>query len=459
MAHLKIGDKIQTIEGELITVDDELGEGAEGVVYKVTWRKKAYALKWYWKKPKTEKRKTLYVKKYENFKRNIEKGAPAPTFLWPLALTKIDNYGCVGYIMALRPPEYGELGQFNINRFKFNSPRSVLNAMLNITLSFRLLHKGGFSYQDLNDGNFFFNHKNGDLKICDNDNITANGESLGIKGKTKYMAPEIMAGNYKPDVHSDRFSLAVILFLLMCKAHPLFGKRNNPDINDTECDKQLYMDNPIFIFDEHDKTNRPDDSISKNPNILWPYYPQCLRDLFLKAFDKSVMNKNGTNRQNRVIEKDWVKGIVQALNNLISCPYCSKDVFIDLEKESTRCPECGKKIHRPPVLRLPNYSIPLEYNKKHPRIITQFEFEDLDPRFENIRKEFARVAHPVGHEEIDALVNESERVWTKTNLKGKTGIVQITKPDAPSGAIIKRKGKLDCYKINFGYFKDDCPIE
>lgn len=468
MAHLHEGDKIPTVDGDILIVESELGEGGEGAVYRVNWRGRACALKWYFRKPKTEDMQRLYQKKYTNFERNIQKGSPAPTFLWPLALTKRDTHGCFGYVMDLRPSGYEELGQFNLNRVKFESPRSVLNAMLKLSLSFKLLHKKGYSYQDLNDGNFFFNPQNGDLKICDNDNITANGESLGIMGKMGYMAPEIMAGTTQPDAHSDKFSLAVILFMLMCKSHPLFGKRNNPNIIGAECENQLYRDNPIFIFDEKDKSNRPDDKICKNPNILWPYYPQCLRDLFLKAFDKSVMNKDGSNRQKRLIEKDWVKGIIQAKHNLISCPHCGgKDVFIDLETNSTKCSECGKEIKRPPVLRLPNYKIPLEYNKKYPRIITEFEFEDLDPTFDNIKTEFARVAHPVDnsksppipHPEMDALVNESKKIWTKYDMNNNPGVVKITTATAPSGAIISRNGKVDCSKINFGYFKDDCPIE
>ena len=30
---------------------------------------------------------------------------------------------------------------------------------------------GGYSYQDLNDGNFFINPQSGDVLICDNDNV------------------------------------------------------------------------------------------------------------------------------------------------------------------------------------------------------------------------------------------------------------------------------------------------
>lgn len=458
MAHLNIGDKIPTITGDLITVDEELGEGGEGVVYKVTWRGKPYALKWYFKKPKpTNKLGELYNKKYENFKQNIDRGAPAPTFLWPLALTKRDKYGCFGYVMELRPQEYKELGQFLLNRVRFNSPRSTLNAMLNITLSFKLLHNNGYSYQDLNDGNFFFNPKDGSLKICDNDNVIANGMNLGILGKMGYMAPEIMAENYNPDSHSDRFSLAIILFMLMCKSHPLFGKRNDPSKIGSEMDKELYCDNPVFIFDPNDKSNRPDDRINLNPNILWPYYPECLRSLFVRAFDKSVMKNDGSGRQNRVIEKEWIKGIFKARHSLVTCPNCGKDVFIDLSSSSkgTKCEECSKMITRPPVVRTGEYDIPLEYNKVFHRTISEFEITGDDPTFDNIAKSFAIVAKPAENPNFTGLVNMSQKIWTKTSKDGKVANVKITNKDSVGAAIIEKGMKL-----NFGYFgSKDCLVD
>ena len=59
----------------------------------------------------------------------------------------------------------------------------------------------------------FINPSNGDVMICDNDNVMANNERSGILGKARYMAPEIVAGGI-PDKYSDRFSLSVILFML-----------------------------------------------------------------------------------------------------------------------------------------------------------------------------------------------------------------------------------------------------
>ena len=61
------------------------------------------------------------------------------------------------------------------------------------------------SYQDLNDGNFFIDVSNGDILICDNDNVTPDGmkNAGNIGGKPGYMAPEIVCGKSHPNSLTD----------------------------------------------------------------------------------------------------------------------------------------------------------------------------------------------------------------------------------------------------------------
>ena len=44
-------------------------------------------------------------------------------------------------------------------------------------------------------------------------------------GKCRYMAPEVVRHEAKPSIHTDRFSLAVVLYKMLFVEHPLEGKR------------------------------------------------------------------------------------------------------------------------------------------------------------------------------------------------------------------------------------------
>ncbi|MCQ2388063.1 MAG: serine/threonine-protein kinase [Clostridia bacterium] len=120
--------------------------------------------------------------------------------------------GKIGYLMDLRPKNFVSFVSYLTGKHPFKNRATMLKWCIKLCTAFKKLHEMGYSYQDLNDGSFFMDPDTGDLLICDNDNVTADKKNLGILGKMRYMAPEIVRGEQMPDVHSDRFSLAVTMF-------------------------------------------------------------------------------------------------------------------------------------------------------------------------------------------------------------------------------------------------------
>ena len=84
--------------------------------------------------------------------------------------------------------------------------------------SFLKLHAKGLCYQDINFGNIFLDPVLGDICICDNDNVDINGERGGVFGTKKFMAPEIVRCEKRPDANTDLYSLAVVLFEMLGQA-------------------------------------------------------------------------------------------------------------------------------------------------------------------------------------------------------------------------------------------------
>lgn len=275
MKEFQKGQRIRVASGGELEVIQKLGEGGQGIVYKVNYNGKQLALKWYF----GNRLGSNKDKFYRNIQNNIKKGAPTSAFLWPLEITEYyeDSFG---YLMELRPSDFKDFSLFLLAKVKFSNIEAIINTALGITNGFRKLHNRGYSYQDLNDGNFFVNPQTGDVLICDNDNVAPYGENLGIAGKCRYMAPEVVMGKKRPDNHTDRFSLAVVLYMLFFLNHPLEGKRTMCPCLTEELERKYYGSDPIFVWDPTNDCNRPVRGVHSNEIKLWPLYPEFVRKTF-----------------------------------------------------------------------------------------------------------------------------------------------------------------------------------
>lgn len=354
MGSLKVGDIVKMKFGGEAKVLAEFGSGGQGTVYKVSHNGKEYALKWYHKGVFKGNEQEFY----KNLESNIQKGAPTQAFLWPLGITEVHG-GMFGYIMDVRPVGYYELTEFFVRTRKqkqvhFKSFEAQAEAAINIIDGFRELHNSGYSYQDINNGNFFINPENGKVLICDNDNVSPYGTNLGILGKQRYMAPEVVTGKNDPDKQSDRFSLAVILFRLLFINHPLEGKRSTPPCMTKELERRYYGEEPVFVYDPIDNRNRPVPGTDKNLRTFWPIYPSYIRELFEKAFSHDVMMKKAP----RIIEKEWLDAFFRLKASIVRCPHCKQETFVEKKGENT-CIECKKKFRIPNAIEFNTVTLPM----------------------------------------------------------------------------------------------------
>jgi len=330
---LKPGTKFTSMFNADIEIVNLLGSGGQGFVYKILYNGAPKALKIY--KPSALKDPQAF---YTNVKENIQRGSPSPSFLWPTDLLKW-NGKTFGYIMDLRPAEYEELSLFMAGAVHFASFKVAVSAALQIIAAFRILHNQGYSYQDLNDGNFFINPKTGDVLICDNDNVAQNGKSTGILGKPRYMAPEIVRGETMPNTQTDRFSLSVILFIMLTMTHPLEGKRYLVSCLTPEIEEQIYGIEPIFLLDPDDKRNAPVAGIHNNIGMVWPALPQYMRDAFTREFSRDVLMNPGR----RSSEANWQTLLIRFRSEIIPCTMCGNEVF-RYNEAAPVCDDCKRSL-------------------------------------------------------------------------------------------------------------------
>lgn len=419
MAVLEKGQRIKTTSGKELEVIEKLGEGGQGIVYKVNYDGRELALKWYFAHKLHNKEDF-----YDNIQENIKSGAPAKNFLWPIEITEITG-GSFGYLMELRPKEYQDFSKFLLAKVRFASVDALINAGLSIVHGFRKLHNSGLSYQDLNDGNFFVNPQTGDVLICDNDNVAPYGASMGIAGKCRYMAPEVVVGKKKPDVHTDRFSLAVILYMLLFLNHPLEGARTlKAPCMTEEKEKEFFGVNPVFTWDAMNDTNRPVKGVHTNEIRLWPIFPKFIKDIFMKSFSQDMMT--GKDIQHRVTEKEWQEAFVTLRGTLIKCSSCNELTFIDNEKNQCDCVNCDVTTPKYSTLKVKRYQVVLAPEQNLYACHTISDSDEFMVKTATVivnKKDPTKVG----------LRNEGDTIWTailpdgSTKTRAKGDVVPISK--------------------------------
>ena len=349
MAQFEPGKVLKTNFGAQIKIIKNIGEGGQGYVYLVEYGGKKKALKWY--KPSSLRNPDAF---YDNLKRNADKGSPDKAFLWPEAVTERTE-GSFGYLMDLRPEGYYELSKIlGSKKYNLGSFKAATEVCIRVVSAFRILHNNGYSYQDLNDGNFFINPTNGDVLICDNDNVAPDGTTTGILGKAGYMAPEIVVGKGKvlPNKQSDRYSLAAILFLILFTNNPLEGKRwVDATVLTDKIQDRLYGSDPLFIFDPNNSSNRPDRKLQGWVIDIWNCMPKYLKDEFVRAFSQEALKD--PNR--RLRELDWVKVLTRFRSDIVRCS-CGNEVFVQ-NATTTKCDKCGKPVVINHSIKLPQYTM------------------------------------------------------------------------------------------------------
>ena len=422
---LKIGTTLASESSQRYKVVSLLGAGGQGEVYDVECNGKHYALKWYFKHMATDAQKAI-------LNNLVEKGAPDSSFLWPQDLIYKAPGESFGYIMPLRPQNYKSI----VDMMKRRAEPSfyvLCRAAYNLTSGYQKLHAMGYSYRDISFGNLFFDQDNGEVLICDNDNVAANGiDNSSVYGTPRFMAPEIVVGKAKPSRNTDLFSLAVLLFYMFMVGHSLEGRlESNIRCMDIHAMNRLYGTNPVFVFDPVNKTNRPVKGYQDNVLIYWDLYPQSFKNLFIQSFTEGLHAPN-----KRVTEKKWLEVLANLMSGIVQCPNCGAEVFFDEAKVNSgishTCWNCMNTVKMPVSLVIEKSRVLL---LNHTKIYSHHISGNYD-----MGTVVGTVVQNPNNPSLWGIRNDSQENWTYIKADG----MQIPVPKGRSAAIAKG------VKINFG---------
>ena len=344
---LTLGQQVTAeVLGSMLTVQQRLGEGGQGTVYLVESPHGAQALKWYNTIQAT-------VEQREAIRTLVQAGPPrgpaGRRFIWPLDLVTAPDTTQFGYLMPLIDTQrFATLNEVQARLRPAPSYPTLCEISAQSANSYRALHLRGYCYRDIAAGNLMFDPHTGEVLICDNDNVGINRQALcQVLGTMEYMAPEVVLGQADPSTETDLHSLAVLLFNLWIRHHPLHGELEyNIRSWDLVAKRHVYGERTVFIFDAQDRSNQlPNDPDYASACRLWQTCPQGLRDLFTRAFTLGLREP-----AQRVTEGEWQRLFWQLKDGAIACPACGAENLWEPGVSAFACWHCATPIPLPPKL-------------------------------------------------------------------------------------------------------------
>lgn len=393
---LGIGQTVDAHRLGPVVVKRFIGGGGQGEVYEAAVGAATLALKWYF--PDYLPQDPLLENRLVKL---IGRQAPNRRFLWPCDLVRAAKTPSFGYLMPLREVHYASITDV-LSRRVDPSSRAIVTACFELADAFACLHAAGLCYHDINRGNLFIAPTSGEIRVCDNDNVSVNNDEGGIWGHPQFMAPEIGLKRAKPSQATDIHSLAIALFELLLIDHPFIGARQNGML-DAESVFDMLVRRPIFIFDPRNDTNRPIPGAGDSAARIWPTLPRHVRELFVQAFTVGLHDPSS-----RVQESQWQEAMLRVRDAIYYCHNCRVELFYDVgggEKVRPACWRCQATPKAPVALCIGDDTIVLNDDTRlqphHLRASRRYEIEAA----------LAAVSVHPSHPTVRGLRNLSNTTW------------------------------------------------
>lgn len=373
-----------------------LGSGGQGTVHEAEPVNggRTLALKWYHPRAATPSQ-------LARIERLLTVGPPSRSYLWPMEIAVMTEVAGFGYVMPVREARFEPMSALMAWRVRA-SLSAVCTAAAQLAAAFLHLHTLGLCYSDISFGNVFIDPETGEVLICDNDNVAVDGERPEVLGTAYFMAPEVVRGESLPATTTDRYSLAVLIFCLLTRHHPLLGARESAldDLDQLSLSRLLGTE-PIFVFDPVDLSNRPVESVHDNVLLWWPALPGFIQDLFVRSFTEGLSDPV----HGRLPEAEW-RAAMRRLRGLVRhCPSCGTEQFFDPDRPHSLCaaPDCREPMPHPLTANLRTIVVLEPGRVLHPHDL----FASADESFDSPAADIVR--HPTSG--ATAIRNLSERPW------------------------------------------------
>jgi serine/threonine protein kinase len=232
---------------------------------------------------------------------------------------------------------------------------SYLRICVLIARATKRLHAAGLAHSDLSYKNVLVDPVGGNACIIDIDGLVVPGRfPPDVIGTPDFIAPEVIKtqhlarkdeNRFLPSINTDRYALAVLIYMYLFLRHPLKGKKiHDPD--DIDRDEQLSMgDKALFVEHLGDVSNRIDTSLLRPEEVFWgdtlnlPYTVSgpYLSKLFERAFIDGLHNPAA-----RPSADEWEQALIKTVDLIQPCANtsCEQGWYVFDNSTKPTCPFC-----------------------------------------------------------------------------------------------------------------------
>jgi hypothetical protein len=282
-----------------------------------------------------------------------------------------------------------------------------LQVCLRLSRAVRRLHFAGLAHSDLSNRNVLIDLRGGDACVIDIDALVVPGISPPtVLGTPGYIAPEVVAGTALPSVETDRHALAVLIYEILLRRHPLRGTLVH-STRSAEEDEQLSMgQRALFVEHTRDRRNPSGERNAVPVTALGPH----LEPLFRRAFEDALHQPS-----RRPDASEWEDAVCRTLERLLPTP-SGKSWLIAADTAPLHDPWTGERVHRAVPMLVSGLRSGADWRPDgivtalfHHRTLHAWHLDSgRRPREGELRDAVGYVAF---HDGVWWLVNVQDRVW------------------------------------------------
>ncbi len=331
LAIFKSGDVVRTRAEMPAKIIECIYEGVYSEVYSVDYAGRKKLLKWFVCHEDSAERL------YKSLMYMREKRKPDGALMWPEAITECPGDFSVargrysfGYITEPCPEGYISMTGLMCDSTAEMTFLSAVDACLKLISLFRKLHKEGFCFENIDEGNLFINPYNGDIRLIGCDRLVLQGDERKTGRNMRFCAPEMFGKNRAPSEATDLYSLAVLVFFLLFRRHPLAETREGCSLYTQEMETRIYVHEPVFAPKKDEGTEQYRAFLE-----TWESMPDYIKDIFGRAFGDGIFNP-----ESRVTEGELIRCLVRLRSEIRECDFCG--FAAERSPNALKCSSCSE---------------------------------------------------------------------------------------------------------------------